>query len=362
MSVELGPELTPILPLSPNHVVGSLENLANSSGNMINLIIAARDSNPGQHFPDFYSALPVKELEAWHVNRGDFLEEGGKAYRAGLIYGTDMTLSAARDTDLKPDAEPDLWLPEVAQATDYLFSSYNGNPHTDSAQWKLERFREISFTGSDILSLASAGLYNVLRERLTRDGIDLQSNQTAQHTGILDGVIAVDAFRKIINGVEPKPELVEKEEPSSINPDRMPAFGELKDIKQVIELIKVSRPEYFESSVAERAKLLSRSRTKQVGPNAFMRYLEDEAVVAPKYWSKLMGVFAVSGATIDTTNYLLKHMEKTVNTLDYAPVSTAVSLLIYSGLYGIRRKMAKKEADFRGVKFLSRSEFRKNFK
>lgn len=362
MTSAASPEIAPLLPLSPEHVVESLKFLEQSSDGMLNLILAARDPEGKGPISDFYGALPLDELSKWHEERGDHEQEVLDLYRIGLIYGTDMALSAAKDTDFEDTPNPAFYPTEFGKSIDYLKKSYDDNQYVQSQPWKRERYRELAYAGSDILSLANAGLYNAVKKKLEERKLDTYENQTAQLTGLIDGVIAVDAFRKFTKGFEPRPLDTDPLDRSiRSNESVEPAYGELKTLDDVIELIELSRAERYVMPIADGARLATRTTTRQVGANLFFRGLEDEAVVAPKILSKSLGLFAVSGAIPDVTNFFISNLDGEISKLDYLPVASAASMTIYGFIYWCRRLLAKREAIERNVPLISPGEYKKRY-
>lgn len=355
-------EIAPLLPLSPDHVVENLKYLEQSSDGMLNLILAARDPEGKGPVSDFYGALPLDELSEWHEERDDHGQEVSDLYKIGLIYGTDMTLSAAKDTDVADNPNPAFYPIELEKTITYLKKSYDENKYLKSQPWKRERYRELAYTGSDILSLANAGLYNAVKKKLEERELDTYKNQTAQLTGLIDGVIAVDAFRKFTRGLEPEPfdtEPLDRSIQSNESVD--PAYGELKSLDDVIELIELSRAEHYVMPIADGARLATKTTTRQVGANHFYRGLEDEAVVAPKILSKSLGLFAASGATLDVTSFFISNLDGEISKLDYVPVTSAASIAAYGLIYWVRRLLAKREAAERNVPLISPGEYKRRY-
>lgn len=317
-----------LFPFSPESVVEGLRNLENTSNAMLGMIVAARgEAGPAD---SFFHNLPVRDLTQWHIKEGDFEAEGELLYKAGLLYGVDLASHVAAERDIagrpaRLDADA------LKKAVDYLYDSYRGlnDDERKALNWKRQKARELLCTGSDILTLANAALSETVYDRLEEIGCENPNkSQLAQHVGVVDGAILVDAYRSYGMGVEPQKfeTPVSEHSPNfsgvlhkstiEMAGARPLSYEKLEDLLSVQDIekeVRVSMPLAGHSTITEHIL----RRCVQIGPNSFIFSDRVEGVSVPRAKVRSLAGFVLFGLTCDFVQGVLTHQGP-----DYAPIAT----------------------------------------
>ena len=306
-----------LFPLRPEAVVDGLKNLEKSSNNMLGMIVAARgESGPAD---SFYHNLPLNNLTRWHVEGGDFEEDAELLYKAGLLYGVDLMAAQAQNADLcafKVDN-----IEAFNSSVGYLYESYRGLNDRDrtALNWRRQKAREEAYTGSDILTLANAALSETVSERLKEVGVrNPGSCSLAQHVGIVDGAILVDAYRCYAAGRDPErfdtPEIVyapdfngaqdEFSTETSIQGSYSYEYLEqLLEVQNVQDRPVVGRPLTGMSAIVDHVV----RQCVQIGPNSFVYTNRVESVSVPRLKLRNLAGFIITGYMFDLVQGGLMH-------------------------------------------------------
>lgn len=317
---------------------------------MLSLIVAARgEAGPAT---SFYHNLPLRDLSRWHVEAGDFEEDGGLLYKAGLLYGIDLASHVASGIDVKAVELEDM--DAFNGSVQYLYDSYRGLDDRDreALNWRRQKARELLYTGSDILTLANAALSEGVHRRLQELGSsDPGKSNLAQHVGIVDGAILIDAYRSFAMGGEPqKFEQPKAEyapsfsgthyrshfEMSTARPYSYERLEQLLDVKELENNVNVQLPLVGNSSITEHII----RRYVQIGPNSFVLGDTVDAVSVPRMKLRNLAGYLATGLTLDVIQGGILDRPP-----GYIPVSAA-----FLGIVGIWRQRqviakAKRQAE-----------------
>jgi hypothetical protein len=282
------------------------------------------------------------KLEAWHQDQGDFTTDGSFHYNLGLLYGVDL----AQNIRSQATATPKLKADDPAafdSAVNYLLASYD-DLNGALEGWRRQKERELHLTGSDIVTVAYAGLHDRVSCMLESQNSEVRINEQAMHIGLVDGMLFVDAYDQYRNEHTPAPfEHVTEHIPSfntnkhlAVAPGDLAAIysiDSIDDVEQMIGHFATSKPYAisYDGGIVD-----GRDRFIQIGPNQFVTAYEIESVGqvdAKRY----LGYYALAGIIADV-GYIVTHSGAPAS---YVPVSTIVA--VGAGLL-IDRGRAKHQA------------------
>lgn len=343
-----------IFPLVPSEVVSALGAMQVNSNEMIQLITAARAEGRAD---DIYVGLASSDLAAWHEGMGDFSLGAGYLYRAGLLYGTMLAGRVSYYQTLTD--EPKLDNPVAfANALAYLHDSYRGLDDSDDMKrsnnnWRRQKQREVRYTGSDVLTIANAGLNDRVLGLLEQANLE-QSDQQAFHVGLVDSVIFFDAYARFRAGKEPVL--------PSDHVEYLPAFDPVKHRRDPRNILSDAARFEFESideithNIEQLRKLsvvtdfLMTDNLKelgghavmvQFGPNAFTEMFEVTGIRLSPYHKRTMLIASMGPFIVDV---MVHHG---VEPLSMLSLSGGAILAAINA--GVRRK-ERQEARTHGLK------------
>jgi len=323
-----------LFPLHPEAVVTGLRNLERSSTPLLSLIVAARgEAGPAD---SFYHNLPLSDLVDWHVDEGDFEADSGLLYKAGVLYGTDLTMRIAQENDMQGLRLSDF--DAFDRSVAYLRDSYRGldDENREPLNWRRQRDREVRYTGSDILTLANAALSDGVYERMEEIGCaNPGKSSMAQHVGVIDGAILVDAYRSFSAGSIPQTFAAPAVEYiATFQDDRIPknrraieirgahSFGSLEQLLGLKtgddEALRIESPDLTGRIIHEMVQ-----RCVQIGPNSFVTTYDVEAIRTPFAKARQLAGYLLVGATLDFVQGGLMHIPP-----GKIPIATPFMLLI----------------------------------
>lgn len=285
-----------IFPLLPDEVVSSLKAMQINTSEMLQLVTTAGKAGRAD---DIYVGLASSGLGAWHRDMGDFSQGADYLYNAGLLYGTRLAQEAyscrAMTDELRLDS-PDAF----AKAISYLRESYRGLDDSGlddgtAPNWRRQKSREVLYTGTDVLTMANAGLHDNVLGHLQKSGLPI-ADEEAFHVGLVDSVLFYDAYAQLRKGFEPKLpdeqfEYIPTYDPRKHvrDPENIisgAARFEFESIDELVANLTDMQGLYKEVSfrVTQDLKTVGgRSVMVQVGPNCFTEMFEVDGIKLMPY-------------------------------------------------------------------------------
>lgn len=282
------------------------------------------------------------KLEAWHQDQGDFTADGLFHYNLGLLYGVDLAQNIRSQATAMPTLKAD---DPVAfdSAVNYLLTSYDDLDGMLDG-WRRQKERELRLTGSDIVTVAYAGLHDRVSHMLESQNSEVRINEQAMHIGLVDGMLFVDAYDQYKNEHTPVSFEQATEHIPSFNANKHLAVapGDLAAIYSIDSIDDVEQMiGHFATSASYTVSyddeiVAGRDRFIQIGPNQFVTAYEIESVYQGET-KRYLGYYALAGVIADI-GYIATHSGSPAS---YVPVSTIVA--VGAGLL-IDRGRAKRQA------------------
>lgn len=359
----------PLFPLRLEPTVRAVQYLARSSDSMLGLVTAAR----GRYGPvqSIYANLPVSDMVAWHRQRQDFPVSSATElyYRAGLLYGVDLIEAVAKETDVSTGFTI-AGSEQLDHAVADLMQSYDVVP-AEPTSWKLQKARELRYTGGSVLSVINGGLSYIIADKLRQlplpaqaeaseekpetqqDNIDPMSLAQSAHVGLVDGVIVGGAYRAQTLGTT----LETFDEPRGIyvdnyNPDRHREYpyeypfrsvgADIVAFEAITDLLSLADIMQNMDAVTQQRKLgiekSVRGRLVQEDVNSFLVVAEEACIRVRSSPAALLGALA-AGIAYDAfqrkTGHEFAHMQQLI------PDGAVMGFAWYSLLATLKKSVAK---------------------
>lgn len=282
------------------------------------------------------------KLEAWHQNQDDFTADGSFHYNLGLLYGVDLAQNIRSQATATPKLKADDPT-AFDSAASYLLASYDDVDSTLEG-WRRQKERELYLAGSDIVTVAYAGLHDRVSCILESNSGEVGMNDQAMHIGLVDGMLFVDAYDQYKNGHQPVPFEKPTEHIPSLDTSRHLAaepsdlaviysLDSIDDVEQMIGYSAANKP----YTVSYNGEIYTgRDKFIQIGPNQFVTAYEVETVYQGDS-KRYLGYYALAGMVADIS-YAITHAGSPAS---YLPISTIIS--VGTG-FVIERERAKHEA------------------
>jgi len=348
-----------IFPLDIDLLAARLRVFEASSDDMLDLVTEARGR--WGDATDLYLNLPIDSFVDWHEKAEDFTQGGELYYKAGLLHGIDLAQSARSQHYVTGELEADD--PEAfSQAVSYLKETYRDLDDAAMPNWVRQKNRELTYTGSDLMTLANATVRDNLLHRL--DGENSAQDSSALHVGMVDGAIFVDALHAYSR--QKTPVLPERsyEYAPTLNPERHLDLksvwggvvkhelesGELLSAAQFFEDWRKSQAQFEdgEKPISDLGgeQYHGRDRFIQVGQNTFVMAFEIEKIGYRRTSKQVMGAVAVVGAAMDYASYEVFDMKG-----PYLPLAAIAGVGLLAYFNRVRRSRAQRHAAVAGVPF-----------
>jgi hypothetical protein len=191
-----------LFPLDPQLLDERMRLFEHSSEAFLRLVTEARGKWGAAS--SLYANMPFVDLLEWHGEKQDFALTSELYYRAGLLYGMDVTKMTRLGRDpMAHKLEADH--PEAfAHALEYMEETYRGLDDEYGFD-RRQQERELRYTGSNVLADATLRQYLRLARQLdtvlTEDTLE---DIAALHVGMVDGAIFVNAYNAFTHGVTPR--------------------------------------------------------------------------------------------------------------------------------------------------------------
>lgn len=279
---------------------------------------------------DLFVFLAKQGLERWHVEEGDFseadVEQVRPFYQIGLLYGVDMAQRISQYQRVSGELKADNPI-ALLQALSFLKNSYRGlnsdkykRPDRDSGApelvpWMRQKERELKYTGSDILTVANATLQDVVTPMMQEAGVSGYDAQ-AIHVGLVDGVLAFNAYERYLAGSQPRmfsdyieyiPVFDRRLHTADENPISLIGEFQFEPTDKLSDLVnQAKRLDAAEMKLSGTSLIAhGHNRLVQVGPNIMMRAMEIEMIERPRLLSaRRLGAYLASSlvvcAAVDT--------------------------------------------------------------